>query len=45
LFLFLISTGLHAAISLSKEEESLVFRFTAVSGKAGLNSVTVLGGK
>jgi hypothetical protein len=45
LFLFLISTGLHAAISPSKEEESLKFRFTNVARRAGLNAVTVFGGK
>jgi hypothetical protein len=41
----MIWTGLRAAISLSKEEESPKFRFTNVARKGGLNAVTVFGGQ
>jgi len=45
LFLFAIWTLVGAAISLSKGDEPFKFRFTNVARKAGLNTVTVYGGK
>jgi enediyne biosynthesis protein E4 len=45
LSLLVFWTGLHAAISLSREGESIKFRFANVARKAGLNAVTVFGGK
>ena len=45
LSLFVVWTGLQAAISLSREAESSKVRFANVARKAGLNAVTVFGGK
>ena len=46
LFLLLMAgTGLLTAISLIREEQSLKFSFANVARKAGLNAVTVFGGK
>lgn len=45
LFLLLAGTGLLTAVSLPSEEPSLKFSFTNVARKAGLNAVTVFGGK
>lgn len=42
---FVLWTGLYVAILLSREAESFKFRFTNVARKAGLNAVTVFGGK
>jgi hypothetical protein len=45
LFLFLIFTGPHVVISLSREGEACKIRFTNVASNAGLSAVTVFGGK
>jgi len=45
LSLFVAWTGLHAAISVSREAESFKVRFANVGRKAGLDAVTVFGGK
>ncbi|MGI8782295.1 MAG: CRTAC1 family protein [Acidobacteriota bacterium] len=45
LSLLMAGTGLLTAISLPREEPSLKFSFTNVARRAGLNAVTVFGGK